>query len=73
MTAEYRMTHTTNLLSSAIKDDPARICDSQLAAIEAVRTIFSNWQIVKSLPPESPKVLPHPTPVVPMQASDPLR
>ena len=46
---------------------------SQLAEIEAVRTIFSNWRTVESLPPESHKVLPHPTPVLPRKALAPVQ
>ena len=73
VTAEERMTHAIHFLSAALKDFPTIICDSQLAAIEAVWTIFANWRTVESLPPESPKVLPHPTPVIPLQASVMLR
>ena len=65
------MTHAIHFLSTALKDAPTSICDSQLAAIEAVQKIFANWRTVKSLPPESPKVLPQPTPVVPLQALAP--
>ena len=73
MIAEDRMTHTIHFLSVVLKDDPTRICYSKLVEIEAVRTIFANLQTVESLPPESPKVLPHPTPVVTHQASAPLQ
>ena len=66
VTAEDRITHSIHFLSAALKDVPTIICDSQLATIEAVRTIFANCRIVEFLPPESPKVLPHPTPVVPL-------
>ena len=40
VTEEYRMTHIMHLLLEAIKDVPTSICDSQLAATEAVRIIF---------------------------------
>ena len=73
VTAEYRTTHTIQLLSEALKDVPTSICDSQIAAIEAVRTIFANWRTVEYLPPEATKVLPYPTPVVPLETSAPLR
>ena len=73
VTAENIITHAIHFLSAALKDVPTSICDSQLAAIEAVRTIFANWLTVESLPPESPKVLTHPKPVVPLQTSSPLR
>ena len=61
VTAEDIMTHAIKLLSAALKYVPTSICDLQLAAIEPVQKIFANWQIVESLPPESHKVLPHPT------------
>ena len=38
------MTHTIHFLSAALKDVPSSICDSQLAAIEAVRTIAASWE-----------------------------
>ena len=40
--AEDRLNHAIHLLSAVIKDLPSSICDSQLAEIEAVRTIFGN-------------------------------
>ena len=48
ITAEERMTHDIQFLTAALKDGPARICNSQLAAIDAVRTIFSNGTIKSS-------------------------
>ena len=39
------MTHAVQFLTAALKDVPASICNSQLAAIDAVRTIFSNGTI----------------------------
>ena len=63
---EDRMTHAIHLLLTTLKYVPNGVCNSQLAAIEAVRTIFANWRTVESLPPASPKVLPHPKPVVPL-------
>ena len=39
------MTHTIQFFTAALKDVPASICNSQLAAIDAVRTIFSNGTI----------------------------
>ena len=41
------MAHAIQFLTAALKDVPASICNSQLAAIDAVRTIFSNG-IIKS-------------------------
>ena len=41
------MTHAIQFLTSELKYVPANICNSQLAAIDAVRTIFSNG-IIKS-------------------------
>ena len=41
ITAEERMTHAIQFLTAALKVVPASICNSQLAAIDAVRTIFS--------------------------------
>ena len=73
VTAEDRMTHAIQFLSVELKDVTASIYNSQLAAIEAVQTIFANWQTVESLPPEEHKVLPHPTPVIPSQAATLVR
>ena len=39
------MTHAIQFLTAALKDVPASICNSQLAAIDAVREIFSNGKI----------------------------
>ena len=41
-TLEDRMTHAIHFLYVALKYVPDRICDSQLAAIEAVCAIFQN-------------------------------
>ena len=40
--AEDIMTHAIQFLTAALKDFPASICNSQLAAIDVVREIFSN-------------------------------
>ena len=42
------MTHAFQFLTAALKDVPASICTSQLAALDAVRTIFSNGTIKSS-------------------------
>ena len=42
------MTHAIQFLTAALKDVPARICNSQLAAIDAVIAIFSNVTIKPS-------------------------
>ena len=73
MTAEDRMTHAVNFLSTALKDVPTIICNSQLGAIEAVRTIFVNRRTLESLPPKNHTVLPHSTPLIPRQAVVPVR
>ena len=44
------MAHAIQFLTAAIKDVPASICDSQLAAIESVRAIFTNGWLIKSSP-----------------------
>ena len=49
VTEEDRMTHTIHFLSVTLKYVPNSICNSQLAAIEAVREIFENWRTVESL------------------------
>ena len=67
--SEYRMTHAIHLLSAALKDVPNSICNSQLASIESVRTIFENWRTVEFLPPASPKVVPLSKPIIPIQES----
>ena len=56
-------------MSAALKDIPTSIYDSQLAAIESVRTIFENWRTLESLPPQKPTVLP----LIPRQAVVPVR
>ena len=43
--AKDRMTHAVNVLAAAIKDVPEIICNSQLAAIEAVKAILTNGKI----------------------------
>ena len=43
------MLHAIQLLTAALKDVPASICDSQLAAIESVRAIFTNGETIKSV------------------------
>ena len=48
ITAEDRITHAIQFFTAALKDVPASICNSQLAAIDAVRTIFSNGTIKSS-------------------------
>ena len=45
ITAEDRMTHAIQFLTAALKDVPTSICNSQLAAIDAVRSIFKNETI----------------------------
>ena len=45
ITAEDRMTHAIQFFTAALKDVPASICNSQLAAIDSVRAIFSNVTI----------------------------
>ena len=45
ITAEDIMTHAIQFLTVALKDVPASICNSQLAAIDSVRAIFSNGKI----------------------------
>ena len=48
ITAEDRMTHALHFLTAELKDVPASICASQLAAIEDVRPIFTNGRTIKS-------------------------
>ena len=48
ITAEDIMTHAIQFLTAALKDVPASICNSQLAAIDAVKSIFSNGTIKTS-------------------------
>ena len=42
ITDEDRITHEIQFLTVALKDVPTSICNSQVAAIDAVREIFSN-------------------------------
>ena len=46
ITAKDKMTHAIHFLTTALKDVPTSICDSQLAAIEAVRAIFINGRTI---------------------------
>ena len=41
ITPEDRILHAIHLLSSALKDIPSTLCNSQLSAIEDIRNIFS--------------------------------
>ena len=50
VTAEDRMTHVIHFLTASLKDVPTSICDSQLAALEAVKAIFINGQTIESSP-----------------------
>ena len=45
ITAEDRMTHAIQFFTAALKDVPAIICNSQLAAIDAVRAILNPSKI----------------------------
>ena len=73
MTSEYIINHTIHFLSASLKDSPTSTRNSKLAAIEAVRTIFVNWQTLESLPPKENTVLPHSTLLIPRQAVEPVR
>ena len=57
------MKHAILFLTAAFKDVPTSICDSQLAAIEAVRAIFTNGKTIKSIPHKKLKA-----PLIPRQA-----
>ena len=67
------MTHAIHFFSAALKDVLNSICDSQLASIECVRSIFANWRIVESLSSVSPKVVPPPKSIVSLPKLSPLR
>eukprot|EP00804_Cyclotella_cryptica_P010878 CCRYP_008802-RA/>CCRYP_008802-RA protein AED:0.43 eAED:0.43 QI:0/-1/0/1/-1/1/1/0/164 len=43
VTYEDRLLHTINFLSTAISDAPANAIDTQLDAIDALRTLFAKW------------------------------
>ena len=58
------MTHAIQFLTPALKDVPPSICDSQLAAIEAVRAIFKNGKKIKSTPYKTSQA-----PLIPRQAA----
>ena len=45
ITAEDIMTHAIQFFTAALKNVPAIICNSQLAAIDSVRAIFTNGTI----------------------------
>ena len=73
VTPEDIMMYVIHFLSVVFKDVPTSLCDSQLASIETVRAIFSNWITVKSsqtVPftavPNPPKLIvafPKPSPI----------
>ena len=67
------MTHAIHFLSTALKDVSNSICDSQLAAIEAARSIFSNWRIVEALPPASTTAVAPTKSIAPVPKPAPLR
>ena len=48
--------HAIYFLSAALKDVPTSLCDSQLAAIEAVRAIFATWRTGEASPAAPPTV-----------------
>ena len=56
ITAENRMIHAIKNLTAALKDVPASICNSQLASIDAVRSIFTNGTIkpIQTKTPRAP-------------------
>ena len=58
------MTHTIQFLTAALKDVPTSICDSQLAAIESVREIFTKGITIKSTPHKTSQA-----PLIPRQAA----
>ena len=63
ITAEDRMTHAVQFLTAALKDVPASICNSQLAAIDAVRAIFTNGKTIKPIQNKTTRA-----PLIPRQA-----
>ena len=54
------MTHAIHFLSTTLKDVPTSLCNYQLAVIEAVPAIFSNWRTVESSPTVPPTAVPNP-------------
>ena len=58
------MTHAIQILTAALKDARASIFYSQLAAIEAVRSIFKNGKTIKSIRHKTSKA-----PLIPRQAA----
>ena len=60
ITEEERMMHTIHFLYAALKYLPNSICNSQLAATEAVCEIFSKWRTVEPFPPVYPTAVPPP-------------
>ena len=60
VTLEDIMTHAIHFLYAALKDVPVSLWDSQLAAIKAVRAIFSKWITVEESPTVRPTTIPSP-------------
>ena len=71
ITAEDRMKHVIQLLTTALKDVPTSIHDSQLSAIEAAREIFTNGKTIKPTPHKTSKATLIPRQVAPARYQTP--
>ena len=60
VTSEDIMTYAVHFLSEAIKYVPISLCNSQLAAIEAVRAIFAKWRTIEASPTFRTTTVPYP-------------
>ena len=58
------MAHAIQFLTFALKDVPTNICDSQIAAIEAARAIFTNGETIKPIQTKTTRA-----PLIPRQAA----
>ena len=73
-TSDDIMTHAIHLFSAALKDVPASLCNSQLAAIEAVRAIVAKHTTVEASPTARHTAAPYPpNPTVPLPNPPPIR
>ena len=74
VTSEDIMTHAKHLLYAVLKDVPTTVYNYQLAAMEDVRAILSNWRTFEASPTVPPTAVPNPPkPIIPLPKPSLLR
>ena len=74
VTSEDRMTQAIHILSTALKNVPISLFNTQLASIKAVPAIFSNWITVESSPTVPSTAVPNPPkPILQLPKPSPIR